>query len=79
MCDLAEPNAEPGPCRKCHGTGFYQWGTVVNGKCRESGPCHSCRGTGHQTAADIRQNEAYNRYKINEIFRADFARVDAMD
>ena len=64
MYDLAQPNAEPGLCRKCKGTGVYRWGAVVNGHSAHSGPCHSCGGTGRQTAADIRRNEAYNRHKI---------------
>jgi hypothetical protein len=45
MYDLAEPNAEPGPCRKCHGTGLYQWGTQeIEQWGLASRPC-ACRPT----------------------------------
>lgn len=67
MYDLAQPNAQPGPCCKCKGTGVYRWGATVNGRTAHSGPCHSCGGTGRQTAADIRRNETYNRHKIARI------------
>ena len=64
MYDMSIPNAEPGPCAKCNGTGEYRWGAVVNGKPSKSGQCHSCGGTGRQTARDIRRNVAYNRRKL---------------
>ncbi len=64
MYDLSAPNAKPGQCVKCHGTGEYRWGAVVNGKPSKSGQCHSCRGTGRQTSRDISRNEAYNRHKL---------------
>jgi hypothetical protein len=72
MSDLAVPNANPGVCAKCDGSGVYRWGgAVVNGQWRgKQGPCHSCRGTGEQTGADIKRNVAYNRYKLAEILRA---------
>jgi DnaJ-class molecular chaperone len=67
MADLSVPNAKPGPCAKCKGSGVYVWGAVINGKPTHSGPCHSCRGTGHQTAADIKRNEAFNRHQIRRL------------
>ena len=69
MYDLSQPNDKPGTCGKCHGTGVYSWGGTINGKPRPgcSGPCHSCGGTGHQTAADIKRDEAYNRHKISRL------------
>jgi DnaJ-class molecular chaperone len=71
MYDLSVPNARPGKCEKCSGRGIYCFGgAVVNGVFQgQSGPCHSCNGTGRQTAADIRRNIAYNRYKIARIAR----------
>ncbi len=68
MYDLAQPNAKPGECCKCRGTGVYSWGTVVNGQCSKSGPCHSCGGTGKQTRSDIARNNAYNAHKIRGLF-----------
>ncbi len=64
MYDMSMPNAKPGICAKCKGTGEYRWGAVVNGKPSKSGQCHSCRGTGKQTQHDIRRNVAYNRHKL---------------
>ena len=64
MYDMSIPNAKPGTCSKCHGTGEYRWGAVVNGKPSKSGQCHSCGGTGHQTQRDIRRNVAYKRHKL---------------
>lgn len=69
MYDLAVPNAKPGQCAKCNGSGVYCWGIVVNGQPSKSGPCHSCGGTGQQTVRDIKRNEAYNRHKISTLFR----------
>lgn len=63
MYDFAQPNAKPGTCCKCRGTGIYAWGTMVNGKPSKSGTCYSCRGTGKQTWKQIRRNETYNRHK----------------
>ena len=67
MTDFSMPNAEPGECCKCRGTGVYEWGTSLNGKRTNSGPCHSCAGTGRQTRSDIARNECYNRHKIIDL------------
>jgi DnaJ-class molecular chaperone len=64
MFDLSVPNAKPGQCEKCSGSGVYGWGAVVNGQCEKSGPCFSCKGTGKQSVKQIKTNMAYNRYKI---------------
>ena len=64
MYDLSIPNAKPGICAKCHGTGIYSWGVCLNGKMTKSGPCHSCRGTGKQSYRQIKINEVYNEHKI---------------
>jgi DnaJ-class molecular chaperone len=64
MADLSMPNATPGKCCKCSGTGVYRWGATTNGKSEHSGPCHSCRGTGEQSFAQIKRNECYNKHKI---------------
>ncbi len=71
MTDFAVANERPGDCAKCSGTGRYRWGgATVNGQWRgHEGDCHSCKGTGRQSAADIRRNRAYNRYKIQELIR----------
>ncbi len=67
MYDMAQPNAKPGKCCKCSGSGVYAWGAIVNGQPTKSGPCHSCGGTGEQTPRDIKRNVAYNRYKLSNI------------
>jgi DnaJ-class molecular chaperone len=67
MYDFSQPNAKPGQCIKCSGTGTYKWGAIVNGKATHSGDCHSCRGTGQQTKKDIGRNHAYNRHKLSEM------------
>jgi DnaJ-class molecular chaperone len=67
MTDFAVPNAKPGTCEKCRGSGTYSWGTVVNGVPSHSGMCFSCRGTGRQDVRQIRRNETYNRFKIVEL------------
>jgi DnaJ-class molecular chaperone len=67
MYDFAVPNAKPGTCEKCRGSGEYRWGAVVNGKAQHSGKCHSCGGTGKQSVSDIRRNVAYNRHKLRNI------------
>ncbi len=69
MYDLSVPNAKPGACAKCKGSGLYAWGAVVNGKPEHSGTCFSCRGTGRQDRQQIRRNKTYNRFKIAEIAR----------
>ena len=76
MYDLSQPNAAPGTCEKCKGSGVYSWGASVNGKMTHGGTCFSCRGTGKQSARQIRRNHAYNRYKVADIVRADFRRGD---
>lgn len=75
MYDLSQPNAKPGQCCKCRGTGVYSWGTVTNGTPAHSGPCFSCRGTGRQDVKQIKRNETYNRHKVRAI--AD--RIDGFD
>lgn len=72
MYDLSVPNAKPGTCEKCKGSGVYGWGACVNGKMSKSGPCFSCRGTGKQSRKQIRRNETYNRYKVAAIMASGF-------
>lgn len=67
MYDFAVPNAKPGQCAKCRGTGRYRWGAIVNGKATKEGECYSCRGTGRQTRRDIRRNVTYNRHKAARV------------
>jgi len=69
MYDLSVPNAKPGQCAKCKGSGLYAWGATVNGKPQHRGTCFSCGGTGQQERRDIRRNHAYNRHKIAMIAR----------
>jgi DnaJ-class molecular chaperone len=79
MHDLSIPNAQPGTCEKCKGTGTYSWGAVINGQPRHSGTCFSCRGTGRQSGRQISRNKTYNRYKIAEMSRADVVRDPGED
>lgn len=72
MYDFSVPNAKPGPCAKCNGTGVYRWGATVNGRSEHSGTCFSCRGTGKQSRRQIARNRTYNRYKLAAIVRADW-------
>ena len=74
MYDLSVPNDRPGTCAKCHGSGLYVWGAIVNGQPTHSGPCHSCQGTGVQTRDDITRNRVYNKHKVARILAADFDR-----
>ena len=67
MYDFSIPNAKPGPCEKCRGSGVYGWGAFVNGRPTHSGRCFSCRGTGRQDRRQIRRNQTYNRFKIATI------------
>ena len=67
MSDFAQPADKPGRCPKCRGSGLYSWGAIVNGRPSKSGQCHSCGGTGRQTRRDILRNNAYNRYKLQEM------------
>jgi hypothetical protein len=64
--DFSVPNAAPGVCAKCNGSGVFKFGgAVVNGVFTgKTGTCYSCGGTGHQTKKDIGRNNAYNRYKL---------------
>jgi DnaJ-class molecular chaperone len=64
MYDLSIPNAKPGICAKCHGTGIYSWGVCLNGKMTQSGMCFSCKGTGKQDKSQIVCNRVYNKHKI---------------
>ncbi len=73
MYDFSYPNAKPGTCAKCHGTGVYSWGANVNGRPSKSGPCYSCKGTGQQSRRQIQTNHAYNRHKLAEIAAGMFA------
>ena len=68
MYDLSQPNAKPGKCCKCNGSGVYRWGASVNGKMEKEGQCFSCQGSGKQSSTDIKRNEAYNRHKIAQLF-----------
>lgn len=67
MYDMSVPNAAPGKCAKCNGSGKYRWGAVVNGKSSHEGTCFSCKGTGQQSKADIRRNKSYNYFKLRNI------------
>jgi DnaJ-class molecular chaperone len=71
MYDMSVPNAKPGECAKCRGTGVYSWGASINGKMQHSGKCNSCGGSGKQSQSDIRRNVAYNRHKLNRLFGGD--------
>lgn len=62
--DFAVPNAKPGTCEKCRGTGAYSWGGYVNGVPRHTGTCFSCRGTGKQDETQIKRNVCYNKHKV---------------
>jgi len=68
MYDLSQPNAKPGRCCKCRGTGTYSWGGTHNGKPVKQGTCFSCRGTGKQSAKQIAVNHCYNKHKIVRMF-----------
>jgi DnaJ-class molecular chaperone len=67
MYDLSMPNAKPGECCKCQGSGLYRWGAVVNGKATHEGTCFSCKGTGRQDSKQIKTNITYNRFKIAQM------------
>ena len=69
MADLSVPNAAPGVCAKCHGSGEYRWwGAVVNGQATHAARCNACKGSGRQTWSDIRRNRAFNRYQLARAF-----------
>jgi hypothetical protein len=40
MVQRAEPNAKPGKCCKCDGTGIFQWARRVYGTPSKSGTCY---------------------------------------
>jgi hypothetical protein len=69
MSDFSVPNASPGRCCKCSGSGIYRWaGATVNGVWRgKEGVCHSCQGTGFQDKGQIARNVGYNRHKLSEM------------
>lgn len=73
MTDFAVPNAKPGKCAKCNGSGVYRWGGgTVNGKFNgHSGACHSCGGSGEQSHSDIARNKAFNRHQLRRAFNLD--------
>lgn len=54
-----KPRAELNRCNKCHGSGTYVWGAVVNGRPSHSGPCFACKGKGWQTERDRQRNDYY--------------------
>jgi DnaJ-class molecular chaperone len=66
MSDFAVPNATPGRCAKCNGSGQYRWaGKLADGRpVVRAGSCHSCGGSGRQSRSDIARNNAYNRHKL---------------
>ena len=72
--DFAMPNAKPGRCCKCSGSGVYKWQTTdLRGQTRTvEGKCYSCGGEGVQTPKQIRRNHAYNRHKAASVLASDF-------
>jgi DnaJ-class molecular chaperone len=71
MC-FSTPNARPGACAKCGGSGEYRSARIINGRTvTRTGACFACHGTGRQRRADIARNTAYNRYKLAELASAD--------
>ena len=66
--DFAVPNAAPGRCEKCRGSGQFRWGASVNGAPpKHGGPCWSCQGSGRQDHTQIKRNEAFNRYQMRRL------------
>jgi len=47
-------------CRKCHGTGIFEWVNNRHINCR--GKCNRCNGTGQQSQADRRRNFGYDKH-----------------
>ena len=37
-----------GVCDRCHGTGIYVWGAIVNGNPQHAGTCFKCNGSGKE-------------------------------
>ena len=68
---FSTPNVKPGVCAKCHGSGRWYWGAVVNGQPTKEGPCFACKGSGRQRKADIARNHAFNRYQVGRIVSGD--------
>jgi DnaJ-class molecular chaperone len=61
MMHLATPNASPGRCDQCSGSGIHRWGPSESGIGKFADACNACRGTGRQTHADIARNHAISR------------------
>ncbi len=62
-------SAQRTPCRRCGQTGRFIT-HVLNGQPKgPGGPCFRCAGKGYQTPADIRRNDAYDRYAAARAFR----------
>ena len=52
-------------CDRCHGTGEYVWGAIVNGKPTKKGVCFACEGKGRQNQGDFIRNRTYwNHVKV---------------
>ncbi len=56
-------------CPKCHGSGSYGWGAVINGKISHSGPCFRCGGKGKLDFDDMRRCIGYDNHAIVAAFR----------
>ena len=53
------------PCEKCHSTGTYCWGGMVNGKPLHTGDCYQCGGNGEQTMDDMFRNRSHMLYSVS--------------
>jgi DnaJ-class molecular chaperone len=62
--DLSTPNASPGRCQQCRGTGVHRWGPSGDGVGTYTDACNACRGTGHQGRADIARNNVFYRHQV---------------
>ena len=51
-------------CRRCKGSGVYEWGACVNGCMTHSASCARCAGKGHMTFDDMRRGRAYDNHAI---------------
>jgi hypothetical protein len=47
-------------CDRCHGSGLFCWGAIVNGVPTHQGMCFRCEGRGTQGQADYRRNFGHN-------------------
>jgi DnaJ-class molecular chaperone len=65
--DVSAPNASPGRCGQCRGSGVQRWGPSVNGVGKYAGACNACRSVGHQGRADIARNHAFYRHQLRRI------------